>query len=280
MLENWCVISPYSSKSQKGLVLQGHPADSSFPSVQLLLQLSSAGSEKLKDPCSVPWVLKCCCHLLASVLDFRNDNVTYHLDQGSAKVISNINWYIHCLMLSYEGIKGINIFLKSRNCTGHFWEPMGSLCHGKNFGYKQHLCAVILLILLLKPNAQCWFQKELCGMTREMTMSSYIIFIGSWDATEHQWITFVDLGYLQRGKYMVEKSALLTLMLWWTEKNATTTCYPGSRGTDISIDPFRTNHVAHTSCMRYTLHLYTPLCTFKSDSLKNKICLVFLEPVD
>lgn len=181
---------------------------------------------------------------------------------------------------SFEWIKGIKIFLKSRNCTGCFRESLCSLFHGKNFWCQQHLCAVILLVVPLNPNAQCWFQKDLCGMTKEMPMSSGIIFINFWDATEYQWIAFVDLGYLLRGKYMVEKSALPTLQLWWTEVDVTTTCYPDSRETDIPIDPVRTNHAAHTACMRCTLHLCTALFTFTNDSLQNKICFVLLEPVD
>lgn len=54
-------------------------------------------------------------------------------------------------------------------------------------------------------------------MTREMPMSSGIILINSWDAIEYQWVTFVGLGYLLRVKCVVEKSALPTLLLWWTQ---------------------------------------------------------------
>lgn len=269
MLQDWYVISPNSSKSQKGLVLQWHPAGSSFPSAQLLLQLSTAGSEKTEDLFSVPWMLqlKCCCHPLASVLDSRYQNVSYHLDQGSDKVTFSVHWSIHCLLLSFEGIKWTNIFLKSRNCTGHFSEPLGILCHGKNFGCQQHLCAVILLVVPLKPNAQFWFQKELCGITREMPMSSGIIFINSWDATGYQWVTFVGLVYLLRGKDMVENSALPTLLLWWTEMDVTTICYPDSRGTDISIDPVRTNHAAYTACVRLSIYvLHCAPFAFKTKS--------------
>lgn len=140
------------------------------------------------------------------------------------------------------------------------WMPAASLCC-------HFACCTI------KTNAQCWFQKELCGMTREMPVSSCIIFINYWDATEYQWITFVDLGYLLRGKYMVEKSALSTLLLWWTEMDVTTTCYPVCRGTDISIDPVRINHAAHTACVRCTLYLCTALCTFTNDK-KGLFCLV------
>lgn len=38
------------------------------------------------------------------------------------------------LFLSYVAGKGFNVFLKSRNQTGHFLEPMGSLQYAKHFG--------------------------------------------------------------------------------------------------------------------------------------------------
>lgn len=192
-----------------------------------------------------------------------------------AKSFITYTWF------SFERIKGINIFLKSRNYRGHFWEPLCNLCHGKSFECQQHLCAVILLVVPLKPNAQCWFKKE-CGNCVEWQgkCQCHLVSISLiLEIPQSISIAFGDLGYLLRGKHMVEKSALPTLQLWWTEMDVTTTCYSDSRGTDTSIDPVRTNHTCHTACMRCTLHLCTALCTFTNGSLQNKSCFVLLELV-
>lgn len=91
----------------------------------------------------------------------------------------------------------------------------------------------------------------------------------------------MDLGYLLRGKYVVEKSVLSTLLnlneqKWVLSPPAS----PDSRGTGLSIDHVRTNRAAHTACTRYAVHLCTALCIFENGSMQSEICFVLLKPVE
>lgn len=117
-------------------------------------------------------------------------------------------------------------------------------------------------------------------MTREMPMSSCIIFIKSWDATNYQWLVLWIWVTCPEGSIYLESlrypPCCCNEQKWMLPPSAS----PDSRGTGISIDPARTNCAAHTGCTRYTVHLCTTLCIFKNGSVQSKTWLVLLKPVE